>query len=720
MTQFKVPYRFCDAMLGVHLHHCHDVDFTKPLTTYIRKQYGPEYLEKYATDIRRLNELRKAAGRVSEPSIESRNLLSRYNSTLESIKEQLPINPSEISIPFSWSCSFIPRNKFTSNYIEAEQAAVLYNLAAAWSHAAMNIPKKSTENLKSAIQHYCTAAGIFAHCKSIILATPQLGPLVPDLTSDCLTLMQTLMLAQAQECFVEYAKLSNIASDPLLKLMMCAGKMYEKVVSLSKAPSIASVIDQSWILRAYSKSVLFSAVVHQVLAHQCETKMEYGEQVARLRLASKLLNGAFNKVPNIGQLLPSLEMAKKVVDNELRAAEKANSEIYFMTVKAERELTLPPEHCMVDTKEMCKVEGDSLFVGLLSKSDMALLDEMTKLAGTVVNEICEKYEEVTSAGQEAMKEMGLPGAVTVTLSPEHFPLALKRAITSAIPTAEKVLEKEGNVDQNKKQCLLMISDNLSTLNEIDRAENELQQRFGQQYQNQQIRQGLANLLAEARRLKGVSEQAETSDNKIKAKLNSYRRYIELIKEGPEVVEKSVPAIVGKEASGELEASANVLKQDMEKIADIFEARRKGIEEAKKAATAENVSKHFRQGEGFIRSMIEEKVTHLDDTIDQQADIMAEMRKHFREFEMLKPKEDESTRQREEVISEYEDCLKMLKELEANLAEGEQFYSKLMNKLIDLTDNVTGFKQMRHLQVNELLSFMQSQYTQSYGAPPPNY
>ncbi|KAL0242898.1 hypothetical protein GEMRC1_005461 [Eukaryota sp. GEM-RC1] len=324
-----------------------------------------------------------------------------------------------------------------------------------------------------------------------------------------------------------------------------------------------------------------------------------------------------------------------------------------------------------------------------------------------------------------MKEMGLPGAVTSTLAPEHFPLALKRAITQGQSTAGKVLEKEHNLDLLKEQCHGILKDVLTGLNEIDKQEIDYERKFGDKWRNQQIRQGLRNLLTETHRLKTVSDDADSSDKKVKGKIDAHRNYIVQISQGADTVERKLPSHTGQAATETVSKLAEQLKIDLERIADVFEERRVLLERVAKAASPDSIVPVFREGERGVSRVINKAAEGLDSTLDKQAEIMSAMRKHFNEFDLSRPQKDSASKAREEVFSEYQETLKALKDIEGNLTEGHNFYNRLLQKLIELSDNFTGFQSMRQIQVQELAGYLTSQYSNVYqghsdAPPPPTY
>jgi len=78
---------------------------------------------------------------------------------------------------------------------------VLFNIAALQSNIAANQSLDSDDGLKLTIKLLQQSAGIFQYLKG---ATPAAVPSepTPDLSQDTLTVLQALMVAQAQEVFI--------------------------------------------------------------------------------------------------------------------------------------------------------------------------------------------------------------------------------------------------------------------------------------------------------------------------------------------------------------------------------------------------------------------------------------------------------------------------------------------------------------------------------------
>ncbi|CAG2064147.1 unnamed protein product, partial [Timema podura] len=85
-----------------------------------------------------------------------------------------------------------------------EKVCVLFNIAALQSSVAAAQSIESDEGLKLAAKLLQQSAGIFNHLKGNVMLAIQQEP-TPDLNPETLGALSALMLAQAQEIFVQKA-----------------------------------------------------------------------------------------------------------------------------------------------------------------------------------------------------------------------------------------------------------------------------------------------------------------------------------------------------------------------------------------------------------------------------------------------------------------------------------------------------------------------------------
>lgn len=96
---------------------------------------------------------------------------------------------------------FLLHHRLAHTSLSYEKVCVLFDIAALQSHVAAVQQMDNDEGLKLAIKLLQQSAGIFQYLKGAVPAAVPSEP-TPDLNQDTLTVMQALMISQAQEVFV--------------------------------------------------------------------------------------------------------------------------------------------------------------------------------------------------------------------------------------------------------------------------------------------------------------------------------------------------------------------------------------------------------------------------------------------------------------------------------------------------------------------------------------
>lgn len=118
--------------------------------------------------------------------------------------------------------------------INFEKASILFNLAAAYSQRGHQQNLKTTEGVKFAFNFFQLAAGAFAMLKENV---PVWFPTVisTDLSPATLASLESLMLAQAQECFLLKAIVDKKSPSVISKLAAQAGDLYDQAYDAAGA-----------------------------------------------------------------------------------------------------------------------------------------------------------------------------------------------------------------------------------------------------------------------------------------------------------------------------------------------------------------------------------------------------------------------------------------------------------------------------------------------------
>lgn len=134
-------------------------------------------------------------------------------------------------------------HKQTSQYSLAfEKASIIFNISAVHSCHAANQNRAEEIGVKSAFHSFQAAAGMFTYINENFLHAPS-----TDLSRDTVKTLIAIMLAQAQEVFLEKQIADGKKSGMLAKLAAQAGLLYAQATEGVQENCAKGVFDKSWV-----------------------------------------------------------------------------------------------------------------------------------------------------------------------------------------------------------------------------------------------------------------------------------------------------------------------------------------------------------------------------------------------------------------------------------------------------------------------------------------
>ncbi|KXS21134.1 BRO1-domain-containing protein [Gonapodya prolifera JEL478] len=322
-------------MLHIPLKKTEEVDFGPSFRTYIATTYQ-EDPEKYALEIETLNKLRQDIRGVGK-DMTGRDILYRYYGQLELLDLRFPIEEKSVKVVFNWYDAFSSA-KVSQHSVAYEKACVIFNLAGVCSAigAFQNRTAAITEStsasgatsptvssssqgsgLKLAFNYFQCAAGLFQFINDNFLHAPSV-----DLGRDSIKCLSELMLAQAQETFLEKVLLEKKKGALPSKLAGQCGAMYSEVYDAMNGAVLKQQFDRTWSLLLQVKAKYFQAMAQFHRAIACEAEQKYGERVSRLNLAETLAKEANKLASSFASAYPSFFIS---TDNSAGAAASVSS-----------------------------------------------------------------------------------------------------------------------------------------------------------------------------------------------------------------------------------------------------------------------------------------------------------------------------------------------------------------------------------------------------------
>ncbi|TGJ83256.1 hypothetical protein E0Z10_g5509 [Xylaria hypoxylon] len=417
-------------MLSVPLKVTNEIDWITPLKKYIRDTYGDEP-ERYAEECATLNRLRQDMRGAGKDSTAGRDLLYRYYGQLELLDLRFPVDEQHIKISFTWFDAFT--HKSTAQYSLAfEKASIIFNISAVLScHAAVQA-RSEEAGLKMAYHSFQASAGMFTYINENFLHAPS-----SDLSRDTVKTLISIMLAQAQEVFLEKQVADQKKFGMLAKLSSQAAYLYQQALEGVQDNVNNAIFEKIWLLFTQIKAGLMSANAQYYQALADEDANSYGVAVARLSAAeiqakeANKLASSFPSSPSPSSNLSSdtgpilAEITKRnltTIQDKLKSLIKDNDYIYHQPVPAEAGLVpvpkLPaakpiPVNELYAGQDIQRITGPDLFAKIVpfavTESASLYDEEKAKL----VRAETERVDSANSEMAASLDYLRLPGALQV-------------------------------------------------------------------------------------------------------------------------------------------------------------------------------------------------------------------------------------------------------------------------------------------------------------------
>ncbi|KAI9839300.1 MAG: bck1-like resistance to osmotic shock [Sarea resinae] len=277
-------------MLSSPLKQTNEIDWILPLKGYIRQTYGDDP-ERYAEECATLNRLRQDMRGAGKDSAAGRDLLYRYYGQLELLDLRFPVDENHIKISFTWFDAFT--HKSTSQFSLAyEKASIIFNISAVLSCHAAHQNRSDDSGLKTAYHSFQASAGMFTYINENFLHAPS-----TDLSRDTVKTLIAIMLAQAQEVFLEKQVADQKKVGLLAKLASQAGHLYSQAIEGVQENVNKAIFEKVWLLVVQIKANYLSSVAQYYQALADNDANSYGSAIARLQVAETQAKDA-NRIAN--------------------------------------------------------------------------------------------------------------------------------------------------------------------------------------------------------------------------------------------------------------------------------------------------------------------------------------------------------------------------------------------------------------------------------------
>ena len=316
----------------------------------------------------------------------------------------------------------------------------MFNIAAMNTMIAESQNFDSEEGLQKANKKLQVAAGIFSALRDRVVGLMEQEP-TPDLEPDCLGVLSSLCLAQAQEMVVQKALKDNMKDNIVAKLAGHADDLLAEVMKLMQKESVRTLWDKDWLAIISGKQAFYNGLSQYHQSKVCNTNKSVGEEIARLQHAIELLTACQTR-SGVSCLCGAADWIKRA-NRALTDAKKDNDFIYHERIPDVKNLTAigrasvvkptaMPDKFLPDEKE--------LFGALMPVHiHQALAAYEVRKQETVGKEL-NRLKEGTNMLNDIMTSMNLPAALEDTTG-GGVPASLKEK-SAAVISAGGVEELE--------------------------------------------------------------------------------------------------------------------------------------------------------------------------------------------------------------------------------------------------------------------------------------
>lgn len=613
---------------------------------------------------------------------------------------------------------------------------MLFNLAALYSQLAFANNRTTEDGLKQAALYGVSAAGTFHFLRTEIIPDMRSTP-PEDMDESTLVSLESMCLAQAQECFWGKAVKGGMKDATIARLAACVSDYY---ATAGDHAIKSDAISTEWIHHLNAKHHHFAAAAQYRQSLDCLEKRKYGEEVARLRDSLICVDEGLREKKWINRVVEGdLNGLKQRVKEELRRAEKDNDMIYLLPVPAKAELKLLDRANMVAPKPPKEVSEAIVMLGKNGRFGRPLFEKLVPYAvhqaGTIyaerrdrlVNEsIISELEAMTTRLREMLASFNLPGSLQALEKPLGLPPSLM-AKAEELRQQDALYRLKCTVDDTTKlktNDLAIYQEGLALL-DAEKAEDEKYRvRFGtERWPRPSSEQALSKWWKQSQDLQGYLNSAGASDNLVQTKIRENEHILRLLTGPDRELERYVPSSKNLHLTPAVEKASSKLRGVLNDVSRLESRRKRNIEALRTKAKADDISpallKEAARLEreypmqpitaGHFEHLFEERLElyevdreSLPSEQEDQDQLASRLREANAAFVSARRGETEQvTRDREEALQGLEMAYVKYKEIVQNLENGRKFYNDLAGHMTRFREGVRTAVAQRRQEANEL-------------------
>ncbi|ORX45928.1 BRO1-domain-containing protein [Piromyces finnis] len=627
-------------MLSIPLKVTEETDFTSAFKSYIMEHYQ-EDPENYLNEISILNRLRQDITGVGK-DMTGRDILYRYYGQLELLDLRFPLDEKHVKVPFTWYDAFTGEGvrQYSGAY---EKACVIFNIAAILSAIAATQNRFEEEGKKIAYNYFQASAGLFQFINDNFLHAPSV-----DIQRESVKCLNKLMLASAQECFLEKTIFEKKKPNLLSKIASYLTFIYSEISDDMNVMELRDQFDDSWISLVKVKSKYYATISNYYKALACADEGKYGHIISYLTLAENYAKDANKLAKSFASNYPSFSVSSSdsqsastgnstsasqslfeatkaylaLVTDKKKQAIKDNDIVYQEIVPNADTLEAPEKLCVVKNLNFVDIcpNGKKEAQGIIGQ------DVFHRLIPIQVHEASSLYsEEKAKILREEVDRCDIEDS-------NFQSLMQSQDIVNTINKAKDALKNEGinenmvsfpeeiatfcNLVQQEVKIGKTITSTIASLNtlqmkahenlnniglELDKEQREYDiklQIYNTKWTQESSITSSSNIRQNLKKYRASLEEAITADNAIITKYNANKKYIDALEQPVEKVKADyIKSII--ESDSKEEQTVNLIDVNMDDVLD------KKKNELEKINNIEALIMNLKGCQGERKKLIEE-------------------------------------------------------------------------------------------------------------------
>eukprot|EP01134_Creolimax_fragrantissima_P003648 CFRG3648T1 len=407
----------CNELLAIPLKQTAEVDFTAGLSACIIRDYQQDP-SSFQDNIYKLNHLRQSVVSSDGITEEIQMELRRYYGQLGYLGLKFNLDAST-DHSFSWSDAFTG-TVVAQPSLRLEKAAILFNIGASQASLSAETPRGEPHALKAICSYLQGAAGCFKKLADQFENAPS-----ADLSEPILKILQSLMLAQAQEMILERSVLDGGKPGVRARVSKQCGVFYSDVVV-----GIANIEERGgaweeltkkqlrgWWDTVKVKAKMFNSLAYLYSSQHAEEDMRFGERVSMSKVAllhAKEAYGLLSKHVN-SVVTQNVETLVSICKTESAEAVKDNQEIYHEIVPGEPAEIKPAclvNAIMIEEGRAAKdLIGPDIFNSLVPLSVLTSMSLYSTEKDELFRNVKVELQNLNDDLEKRLKTMNLPKAI---------------------------------------------------------------------------------------------------------------------------------------------------------------------------------------------------------------------------------------------------------------------------------------------------------------------